>query len=159
MPRVLSERARRSLFSQETADVWVALLTISHPSISTIRVCTGGADVTSSGQLFSAFPFSITLAGSSEDTIPAARLRIDNVDRRIVEAVRSVAAMDPISVGLALVLAETPNVIEVGWFDFALREVRYDSLAVEGTLRHEDIFSDPWPHEVVSPSRFPGIFT
>ena len=114
MPRPLSSAARAAIFAQETGEAFIFLLELSHPDFTdTLRVCNNGENVTSNGQTYLWFPFELTLAGETDDTLPRARLRICNVDRRIVQAVRSVASQ-PVTARIALVMASTPDTIEAG---------------------------------------------
>lgn len=158
MPRPLSSAARAAIFAQETGEAFIFLLELTHPGFAdTLRVCNNGENVTSNGQTYLWFPFELTLAGETDDTLPRARLRICNVDRRIVQAVRSVASQ-PVTARIALVMASTPDTIEAGWFEFRLVDVGYDELTVEGALEFDDAWNEPYPADSFTPSRFPGLF-
>lgn len=50
------------------------------------------------------------------------------------------------------------DTVEVGPFDFKLKNVTYDSLAVEGDLMFENILDEPYPGDCFLPSTFPGLF-
>ncbi len=64
-------------------------LTISHPRLSVpIRVTDNDVDLVSGGDTYLACPFFLELPSDEEDRPPRARLRIDNVDRNQVRAVR-----------------------------------------------------------------------
>lgn len=145
------------MFAQETGEVFVLLVTIAHADMpAPIRVCNAGATVTSGGQDFVHFPFEIDLPRESEDAPPTVTLRICNVDRQIVEAVRTYAG--EITVTVNLVLASSPDTVEAGPFEFTMREAHYDALVVEGTLAFQDVLNEPYPADSFTPSRFPGLF-
>ncbi len=58
----LSDALKQAAFLQDTDEVFLALLTIAHADISpSIRVVNNTENITSNGNLFTAFPFDIQL--------------------------------------------------------------------------------------------------
>ena len=158
MARSLSSTARAAIFAQQTGEVFVVLLALEHPDFSaTLRVCSNDTAVTSGGYEYLPFPFDITLPDDIEDAPPRVALRIDNVDRRVVQEIRGIRG-NPVTVRLSVVIASNPDAVEAGPFEFALRDVQYDSKTVEGTLMYEDILSESFPADSFTPARFPGLF-
>lgn len=158
MPRTLSIAAAAAVHAQETGEAFLVLLTLSHPDLAQpIRVTSDGKDTPSRGSTYLQYPFEVTLPDEGDEAPPSVSLRIDNVDRQIVAAVRGITG-DAITVRLEVVLASTPDVVEAGPYDFALREVSYDAQTIEGTLHYEDIIAEPYPGDSFTPSRFPGQF-
>jgi len=157
MVRPLSAVTRRAIFSQETGEVFVILLSIRHADLTeTIRVCSDSRNLESRGETYLACPFRAALPSEQEGELARVRLMIDNVERRIVEAVRTISSAP--SVTLEVVLASHPDVVEAGPFEFALRDVSYDELTVEGELSFENVLNEPYPEGIFSPADFPGIF-
>lgn len=157
MPRTLSAQAKAAIFAQETGEAVILLLTIEHADLAEpIRVSSDAVDTVSDSITYQAFPFQITFPRDSDDAPPQVRLTIDNVDRRIVQAVREL--MTPPTVNLQLVLASQPDVVEVVPGEFTLASVTFDALAVEGVLKFDDILNEPFPKDVVTPATFPGLF-
>ncbi len=157
MPRSLSAEFRRALFAPETGECVVCLVQLDHPDLGApIRVCSDAVDVFSGGNTYLAFPFRITLADDSADAPPRARLQIDNVDRRVIDSLRSVAG-DAMTCTVSFVLASNPSQVEMGPLEFALRNVQADALVVEGDLVYEEILSEPYPSEAFDPIRYPAI--
>jgi hypothetical protein len=156
MARSLSSTAIASANAQQTDEVWLVLLTIAHPSLATpIRVVNNNESIVSRGQTYQWFPFEIELPGEDVDSPSRARLRIDNVDRTIVNTIRSIST--PPTVTLEVVLASAPNVVEVSFSGLSLREVDYDAMSVTGELVFESIFTEPVTL-TMTPARFPGLF-
>lgn len=155
MPRSLSATALASMHAPQTGEVWLVLLTISNPGMTTIRVVNNTEDVVSRGNTYQAFPFEIELPGEDPDSPSSARLRIDNVDKRIVEAVRSIST--PPEVTIEVILASQPNTVEISYANLTLRSVEYDAGSVRGELVFESIFSEPVTL-TITPNRFPGLF-
>lgn len=154
--RSLSGTALASAFSEDTDEVWLAMLTISHESLDDdIRVVKNNENIVSNGQTFLAYDFELELPEERPDRPGEARLRIDNTDKRIVEAVRSINS--PPDVRIDIVLASDPDTFEVTFQDLKMRNVEYDVSFVTGTLVFEDIISEPIAVDL-TPARFPGLF-
>jgi hypothetical protein len=156
MARTLSSLALEAAHAQQTGEVWLVLLTMTHASLTApIRVVNNNEDITSRGNVFQAFPFDIELPGEDPDSPSRARLRIDNVDRTVVNSIRSIDT--PPQVMLEVILASQPGTVEVAFSGLTLREVDYDASSVSGDLVFESIFSEPIS-ATMTPSRFPGLF-
>lgn len=154
--RTLSPAALLAGNAQQTGEVYLVLLTISHPNIAQpIRVVNNNENVTSRGDLFVAFPFEIDLPGEDSDNPPLARLRIDNVDRMIVNSIRQIDS--PPSVTIEVVLASQPNTVEVSFDSLVMRNVGYDAAVVTGELVFEQIVVEPVA-TTMTPAKFPGLF-
>ena len=156
MPRSLSNTALGSMNAQATSEVWLVLLTISHATLPTpIRLVNNNEDVVSRGNTFIAFPFEIELPGEDPDQPPKAMLRIDNVDRRVVQTIRSITA--PPTVTLEVILASAPDTVEVSFTNMTLRNAQYDATTVSGELTFDSIYTEPVTL-TMTPNRFPGMF-
>lgn len=157
MPRSLSATVKQALYQPQTAEVFLLLLTIDHADLAVpIRVVNNLENVTSNGNLFVGLPFGIDLPTDRDDQSPRMAIRLDNVDRAIVEAIRSITT--PPTITLDVVLASAPNTVEASFVGFTLRDVRYDALVVEGTLALEDILGEPFPAHSFTPADFPSVF-
>jgi hypothetical protein len=157
MSRPLSAAARAAANAGETEELFLVLLTFSHPDLAApLRVTSGGAEVTSRGNLFAAYPFELSLPGDDGARAPEARLVIDNIDRQIVAAVRALPAAP--TVLIEIVRAAAPDVIEAKFEDFRLTGVTYDSQTVQGNLTIEDFTAEPFPAGRFTPGAFPGLF-
>ena len=91
--RNVSDTVKQAVFAAETDELFITLLTLDHDDFDDpIRVNSSGADVTSNGDLYIAFPFSLVLPKEQEGVPPRAQLSIDNTDRRIVRALRGISS-------------------------------------------------------------------
>jgi hypothetical protein len=155
--RTLSAPALAALNAQSTDKVFLALLTITHPGMAqTVRVVNDMVNLTSRGNDYIALPFQIDLPAEIEEELPRVRLTIDNVDRLLVEAIRTLTS--PPTIALEVVLASSPDTVEAGPFPFALRNAEYDSLVVTGELAFEDVLNEGFPAHSFTPNLFPGVF-
>jgi hypothetical protein len=157
MSRNLSLAARRAITAQETDELFLVLLTIGAGLIDPpIRVVNDGAALTSRGAQFVAFPFEIELPSEEAETIQRVTLRIDNVDRAIVAALR--ALLEPPTVSIEVVRRAEPDVIEAGPFDMRIVAGTYDANVVEVELGFEDVLNARFPADDFAPADYPGLF-
>ena len=157
MSRSLSSAARQSVYAAETGEAFIILLTLSHASLAIpIRVTSDAVVTTSRGNSFIPFPFDLILPDDQDNRSPRARLVIDNVDRQIVQAVRSLSSAA--TVLIEIIRAASPDTVEAQFVDFKLTNVSYNAMRVEGNLTIEDFTSEPFPAASFSPSLFPGLF-
>lgn len=156
MARNLSAPATASINAQETDEVWLTLLTINSPElVLPLRFVNNNESCTSRGNLFVALPFDIDFPGQDEQNPGEARLQIDNIDRLIINFVRSISS--PPKVTIEVVLASSLNVVEASFENMTLRNVSYDARTVSGILKFEDIVIEPVTY-AMTPERFPGQF-
>jgi hypothetical protein len=157
MARTLSTLARQAVFAQETKEVFLLLLTLDQATLpDPIRVANNTRDIVSGGETFVGYPFAITLPDEREDSIPQMTLRIDNVNRSIVQALRSITSSPTIQ--LDVVLADSPDTLEASFVGFTLRRASYDAVIVEGALTLEDVLNQGFPKLAFTPSITPALF-
>lgn len=161
MARTLSAAARIAMFSSQTDKVVTALVKMAGTGIPTpIRLARSRSDVTStvdgSSQVYTAFPLNITLPDDKDDgAVKTVQLAIDNVTREMVIAVRDLTA--PPSVTLWIVLADSPNTIEVGPLSFIVAGAQYDAGQMVLTLKYEDRLGNRLNGLDFDPINFPGV--
>lgn len=157
MSRDVSLSWQQATNAEETGEAILILVRISHPALSDdIRVTSDSVDTVSNGETFIAFPFDIELASDSDDEFPTARIAIDNVSREITQSIRQITSAALVQT--MIVRGSEPDKIEADQPDFELRDVRYNSLVVEGKLSIETFAQEPYPAGKFDPARFPGLF-
>lgn len=157
MARTLSATAVAAMMDETTDEVFLPLVTISHADLAQpIRVVANNENIISRGNTYVGYPFDLELPGQADDSPGEARLRIDNVDKQIVEAIRLITG--PPSVLIEVILASAPDTVEIAIGSMTLRDVSYDAATVEGVLRFEDVSVEPIG-AIITPERFPAIFS
>lgn len=157
MTRSVSADMRSAVFAQEADEEFIVLITIDHADLAEpIRANSSGADVTSRGDTFLAFPFTIVLPNDTDDSPPRAKLQIDNISRAIVQAVRTISSAP--SVLIEIVRKADLDTVEASFPDFKMSKINYDANVVEGELTIEEFVGEPYPARVFSPADFPGLF-
>ena len=157
MSRTTTNTFKSAVFAQDTNETFLILITIDHDDLDApIRVSSDNVDTTSNGNTFVAFPFDLVLADDDENASPRARLSIDNVDRQIVLAVRTITSAP--SVLVQIVLASDTDTIEASFPDFKLENISYNDLTVSGDLTLEEFTTEPYPSGTFTPADFAGMF-
>jgi len=155
--RSISNIAKEALYSQETGEAFLILLTIDHISLETpIRVCNNASNIVSRGLEFIAYPFELTLPDDRENASPRAKLTIDNIDRQIVKTLRDITSTADVLI--EIIRAAEPDIVEAKFINFKLSNVKYDYFKVEGDLTIENFTAEPYPAGIFSPSMFPALF-
>lgn len=155
--RTLSSDMLKAIHAQETGEAILCLVTIEEDSLSEpIRVTSDDVDTPSNGNTFVPFPFEYTFPDQGDDADITASLRISNVDRQIVQAIRN--ATDFPIVTTQFVLGSSPSTIEAEFPDFKMSNIRYDQMTVEGNLTLESPTNAAYPQHRFTPGRFPGLF-
>lgn len=155
--RTVSSTFREAINGQETGEVFIALLTIDHDDLATpIRICGDAQDTVSRGNVFTAFPFQLTLPGEPESGPPTMRIIIDNVERTLVETIRNIST--PPEVTIEVVLASAPDTVELSWFNYEMTTVEYNAFTITATLSIRTFDTEPFPGVRYLPSTHPGLF-
>ena len=157
MSRSLSPTAASAVFAENTGEVFLTLLAITNPSTSeVVRVANNMADITSNGNVFTAYPFELNLPSDLSDSLDEVQLVIDNVDRSIVDLIRSLTL--PATVTLQVILASDPDTIELEAPEMKLKSVQYDGLQVTMGIQYEDVLNNKIPGSIYNPQNAPGLF-
>lgn len=165
MTRTLSNAAKQELFAQESGEVWLALITIDHADFTEpMRVANdpmqqlpvaGVRGVVSRGEEYSYMPFTLQLPSQDDTGSGRVQLKIDNVDRRIVKAVRRAGRC---TLTIEVVRASEPDEPEMTLPEMVLDNVKHNVLEVSGDVSTEYYDLEPFPSRRFTPSDFPGLF-
>lgn len=152
-----SDLVRMSINAQETSEIFLALLSFTHPQILTpMNFVNDLQNVVSNGTTYVAWPFDLPFPSLGEDTLPTLTLTIDNVDRSIWNALSGIST--PIDVQLSYVLRSNPDSVEGGPLFLRMRTTEVNMTTISGSLMFEDLLNEPFPLETYSPALAPGLF-
>lgn len=155
--RQISTTAREAINASETAQVFLVILEISHVDLrDPIRVVNNNENIVSNGDTYLATAFDFTLPAQEDGKVSNSTLTIGNVDRVIVQALRSISS--PPDVSVSVILASDPDVIEAGPFDFVLTDTSYNRQTVNGTLNYQIYMRDNISVIRYKNTTFPGLF-
>lgn len=108
------------------------------------------------GETYFPLAFQIGLPDEEAEGVPVLNWVADNVDRRLVEALRTVTGA--VSARIVWVLASSPEHIEVGPLEMEMRAAQYNAQQISGTLGVEPILEAQFGHMVMSPQNTPALF-
>ena len=157
MARQFTTSALRSMNALETGDAFFLLITITHADITTpIRLVANNTDVVSNANTFLAYPMTMTLPVDDGDALPSMTVIVDNVDRLLMQAIRTLPNAPQFII--ELVLSSAPDIVELVIPDMFVRRANYDAYQVTIELGIEDILNTGYPAHTYSPEYNPGLF-
>lgn len=158
MSRKLSPLAIQSALSQESDQAWLFLLEIRHSSLKNpFRWVNDTDKIVSNGKTYLPYAFEVQLSVEDEEHLPEVELTIDNVDRALMEVIRTSDVAPEFTI--RLVLHSTPDVVEVEVVGLSLLEVSYDAYRLYGTLYADDLLNTRYPADIVSiAAGYQGLF-
>lgn len=157
MARTLSARAVRSALALHSTDAWIVLITLHDPlSGTTYRGALNTEDITSRGNVFTAVYFTFNLPTDNDEAPKGMSISIDNVDLRLVGLLRAIT--QPLQVTFEIVIAATPDTVEMTLGDMLMREVTWDQSVIEAQLVSDDPLNQAFPGDIYEPRTFPGMF-
>lgn len=155
MSRQVSTVLREAIYHSGTEREVINLLEISHADLTEpFLFCSRYQGVTSGGRDFTYAPFHISLPDDSED-VPTSSFRIDNIDRRIIEAIRTIATKPTFKIWV--VLDDDPDRIEAGPWIMRLANTRYDVLFIQLDVEGPSLLSEPHPAKTYNALDYPAI--
>jgi len=160
MGRSLTTAQLQALFSQSTSKVFLALLDLDHSSFASgnYRFVNNTESITSNGTVYTPFPFAIVLPDDNENNGPRGRLAVGNVDRTIIDDLRSMGGSERIKVTIQIIMSDEPDTPLATYNNFELRNVDYDAFTVTGDLSLVDFLGEPFPSDRFTPNLFRGLF-
>lgn len=170
----LSSNAIATLFAQESSNTLITLLTITGTGIATpvrladnyltrlsetseeviygVQSNLGGATTYD----FVFLPFGISLPTEEYSAAPRCTITLNDVTRYLLPTIRSISTAP--SVQIDLVLASSPNVVEISFGSFLLGNINYNADTITADLTVESLSVEPFPQHTFNPSYFPGLF-
>jgi hypothetical protein len=156
MSRTLSSDFTEQVNRAETSTVFLTLLEIDHSSLTTpIRVVNNNENIISNGDTYYASAFMFTPPSQNDGDITPAKLDIDNVDRTIVEAVRTIDS--PATITASMVLSSDLDYVEWGPIEMSLIQVTYNKEGVSGSIGFLQYLQYNVSSVVMDNSKFPGL--
>ena len=170
----LSASAIRAMFSSETDENIIMLITIYDPNDQsqvvfrfadnyTQRITSLTTDeevvygVPSRGQDFVFLPMSVTLPGEEDTGTGACNLTLQYVTREAIELIRT-ELTQPTQVKIELVLSGSPNTVEASFPGFQITGATYNAETINFQLTMINYSREPFPCYSFVPMYFPGLF-
>lgn len=166
MSRFTSLSTRARLTADQSGDVAVLLARITHPSLPAPVLLSSdptqrfSADPLAYGTMHAGEAYQFVLMGSvlpddQDKAPPRTTLVFENVDADMAAVLRSISS--PARIDLMVVLAATPDVVEVQFTDLQAVRGSYDAGQVSLDISREPFTSEPMPAGRMSKNRFAGL--
>lgn len=166
--RVIDAAVEAALEMSSSPDALLVFLEITHPNLGTpIWVVSDVMDYVVEGHLWSGMPFGYQLV-SDEESAPFGRLHMQNVDRRIGEALRTTTGRATVRMFIRssadFDLSQDPRVELVAgapiyqMTNFELVDIEVNAVDISGRVVLRDYAQEPWPGLRATQTRCPGLF-
>jgi hypothetical protein len=157
MSNTLSPELLAEIFAQESGDPFLTLVTLSHPSFaSDIRLVNNTVNITSRGNVFTAFPMKIRLPMDDGETQRDFALEMDNASLELIEEIRTVTTR--ISVKFEMILASLPDDVQMSQEDLAIVSLNYTARRISARIAMDSFLGVEITSEKYTYTNFPGIF-
>lgn len=149
---------KEAAFGQDTDEVVLELLTISHPDFAIpVRLVRNNENFVSQGETFIASGFELIWPQQAENEVPRASIRHENVSRELIAAIRSIRT--PASVKMQIVLASDPNNVQLEIDGMFTGRFDYDANILNFEVSFELFSQERFPKKTFNPAKWPGIFS
>ena len=170
----LSASAIKAMFSSETDEALIMLITIYDPNDRTVvkaRLADGFTarlplettdeeviyGVTSRGNNFLFMPLEVKLPGEQDTGVGSCSIVLNYVTEEAITLIRS-ELTGPAEVLIELVLSGSPNTVEASFPGFYITTASYNVNSISLDLTMIDYAREPFPCFNFIPSYFPGLF-
>jgi len=169
----LSPQALKAMFSTETDEQLITLLTIQDPSQpnTPIRLADSFTQrlnnlttddeviygVTSRGNDYLFLPLEISMPSEEEAGLGKCSITLNYVTKEAIQLIRK-NLTSPTQATLELILASSPNTVEATFPGFFITAATYNAQSISLQLDMIDFNREPFPCYNFTPNYFPGLF-
>lgn len=165
----LSSNAIRAMYSSETDQQLITLITITGSFSPAIRLANGFTKrisvtdeeivygVTSRSNNYIFIPMEITLPQEDDSGVGDCTLVLNYVTSDIIATIRQYLN-EATPVTIELVLSGSPNTVEAVFTGFKIVNINYDYTSITFTLSVINYNREPFPCYNFTPNYFPGLF-
>jgi hypothetical protein len=133
MSRNLSATVKQAIFAPQTNKVFLLIVEIDHADLGTpLRMVNNTENVVSNSDLYYARAFDFRPPVEEDGTIKNTRISIDNIDRALIDDLRTI--LSPATLSASVILSDDPDTIVAGPWDFVLRSISYTAEQISGEL-------------------------
>jgi len=157
MRTTLSTQMLAAMHGESTGEVVLPLVKLMQSGWpQPITIVPNWEPIVHRGETYLPLAFQVGLPDEESEGVPVITWTADNVDRRLIEALRTVKGV--VSAQIVWVLASSPDHIEVGPLEVEMRAAQYDAQQISGTLGVEPILTMQFGHMVMDPKHTPALF-
>lgn len=157
MSRSISQAFISAFFGRDGTDVVLLLLEIDHALLgSPRRLVLNTKQVTHLSNIYEPMYFEITFPEQQPDRPGGMKLRVDGVDRSMIEQVRTFQT--PPTIKLKVVSASDPDDVQMETATMFWRLMTYGSHWLEGEVESPEVYNRSFPGDSFTPAVAPGLF-
>lgn len=157
MSRELSTNAKNAVYSSQTNACFLVLLEISHNDLpEVIRVVNNNVAIVHNSETYLPYAFSFTPPQEEDGKIKSSSLTIENIDRVIVEFIRSINTAPTVTA--KIIMSDSPDTIEAGPWSFSLTNTSFNEQTVTGELIFENYLKNYCSVVKYNNRNFPGLY-
>lgn len=142
--------------ASSTDAAFLFLLTITPVGEPPVYFVNNNEQVVSRGITFEPYPFALILPTDDGAKAPVVKLGIDNVDRRLISAIRE--TKKPPILKIELITTYEPDTPEKVLDFLELRDAQYSAASIILTLAPANVMTRSFPKEHYDPVSFPDLF-
>lgn len=152
--------------AQETQEICIYLIEISHPDMEATRYLAnvpyeplpnGWRGVVHQGQEYVFIPLNLVPPAQEDGLVQRARLTIDNITREVLADIR-MAGYAPPRVVIKAVLSSHVDYVEIETPELMIRNVEADLHEVACEIYPEMLSEEEAPYNTFNQADFPGVF-
>ena len=156
MPNPISAQLLAQFYATSSNDPLLMLLTLSHPSFSTIRLVNNTEDVVSRGNTYTSFPMTIRTPSDDGESTREALIEFDNASLELIDELRTVTT--PIDAKIEVILFSDPDAVQISYEELKIKSISYDQTKIAARLFMDDFLNIELTSEKYSPINYPGLF-
>ena len=156
MSRGASETLLATVNSEFTNEAFIHLITVFWPDNTEDRFAKNHELVESRGSTFGAASFNINIPEEVDDDVPTLQLDFGLNETTLINKLN--ASTTPPLVRFEIVLGSDPNTVELGPFDFDVRQYQTQGPRVTVELGFEPVLDLAVPQLTFTPAAFPALF-
>lgn len=163
MPRTISQQGVREMLSETSDNALLTLIEITHPTIQTpwrfINNTQNLLDYPVTGDIWLRCPFSYTMAKDTDETVPTAKIILENVSQSVIRDIRTLTTPPTAIINIIRIDNAGTITLEQGPISFLQNKFDYNMVTMEIELGFEaDFLNEPAVKDRFSPAVSPGIF-
>lgn len=144
---MVTQAFRDEAYSEGTGQAYLILVTVDHADLAApLRFTSDGVATTSNGEIFTPLAFRAVLPDRTQGRAPQATLRLDNVNKTLLEALRGLQTAP--TVDLQVVRASDPDTVEDEYLGMTVTGTDDDPAFIDLTLALENLAEARFPPRV-----------
>lgn len=153
----LSLHAVDQMYKNNSEDPILMLLKLTFPDNTVYRLVNNTEDITSNGEIYTAFPFNFTMPDEDSNSEPELNISLSNIGLDLIDSFRS--NIQDVTGSLNVVFASFPDFSEITVDNLDLKSITYNEKTIDMVMGYSDILSTKIPSYSYTPSDFPGLYS